>query len=193
MLQPMSFTEHGFVRVAAIQTPLRLADPAANAREILDAARRAAARGAAVALFPELSLTGYTCEDLFQSRDLLAATRKALADLARDSASLPLVLIVGAPYQAPDSRLYDTAFVIQGGHVRGAVPKIHLPNYGEFYERRWFSSGAGVDLAVSEERLGEFRLSPRQLFVAGRLTFAVEKTSGPPRRRAASTRWPARR
>ncbi len=174
MLQPMTFTDHGFVRVAAIQTPLRLADPAANAREILDAARRAAAKGAAVALFPELSLTGYTCEDLFQSRDLLAGTRKALADLARDSASLPVVLIVGAPYQAPDGRLYDTAFVIEGGHVRGAVPKIHLPNYGEFYERRWFSSGAGVALTILDERLGEFRLSPRQLFQAGRMTFAVE-------------------
>jgi len=170
----MNFTELGFVRVAAIQTPLRLADPAANAREILEAARPAAAKGVSVALFPELSLSGYTCEDLFQSRDLLAAVRKALADLAREAASLPLALIVGAPYQAPDGRLYDTAFVIQGGHVRGAVPKIHLPNYGEFYERRWFTSGAGVVLPVTDDRLGEFWLSSRQLFEIGRMTFAVE-------------------
>jgi NAD+ synthase (glutamine-hydrolysing) len=170
----MNYTELGYVRVAAVQTPLRLADPAANAAAILEAARRAAAKGAAVVLFPELSLSGYTCEDLFQSRDLLAGVHKALADLARDAASLPLVLIVGAPYQARDGRLYDTAFVIQGGHVRGAVPKIHLPNYGEFYERRWFSSGAGVSFAVSDERLGEFWLSSRQLFEVGRMTFAVE-------------------
>jgi NAD+ synthase (glutamine-hydrolysing) len=170
----MNFTELGFVRVAAIQTPLRIADPAANAVAILEAARRAAQKGVAVALFPELSLSGYTCEDLFQSRDLLAAVRRALADVARETASLPLVLIVGAPYQAPDGRLYDAAFVIQGGHVIGAVPKIHLPNYGEFYERRWFSSGAGVALAISDERLGEFSLRSRQLFEVGRMTFAVE-------------------
>src|SRR5436190_1931545 len=171
---PMNFSELGFVRVAAIQTPLRIADPNANTDAILDAARRAAAKGAAVALFPELSLSGYTCEDLFQSRDLLAAVRRGLADLARESASLPLVLIVGAPFQATDGRLYDAAFVIQGGHVHGAVPKIHLPNYGEFYERRWFSSGAGASLAVRDDRLGEFRLSPRQLFEVGPMTFAVE-------------------
>ena len=170
----MNFTELGFVRVAAIQTPVRIADPAANTGAIVDAARRAAAKGAAVALFPELALSGYTCEDLFQSRDLLSGVRKGLADLARETASLPLTLIVGAPFQAADGRLYDAAFVLQGGHVRGAVPKIHLPNYGEFYERRWFSSGAGVNLPVSDDRLGEFWLSPRQLFEIGRMTFAVE-------------------
>jgi NAD+ synthase (glutamine-hydrolysing) len=170
----MDFGEFGFVRVAAAHPPVRLADPAGNATEILAAARRAAEKGAAVALFPELALSGYTCEDLFQSRDLLAAVRRSLMDLARDAAGLPLTLIVGAPFQAPDGRLYDTAFVLHAGRIRGAVPKIHLPNYGEFYERRWFASGAGVDLAISDERLGEFRLSPRQLFVAGRMTFAIE-------------------
>ncbi|MBI3856945.1 MAG: NAD(+) synthase [Planctomycetes bacterium] len=170
----MNFADFGFVRVAAIQTPVRIADPAANAAAILDASRRAAEKGASVALFPELALSGYTCEDLFQSRDLLAAVREGLADLARDTAPLPLAVLVGAPFQAPDGRLYDAAFVIHGGRIRGALPKTHLPNYGEFYERRWFASGAGIDLAVSETRLGEFRLSPRQLFVLGRMTFAVE-------------------
>jgi NAD+ synthase (glutamine-hydrolysing) len=170
----MTLSDSGFVRVAATQTPVRIADPAANAAAILEAARRAAARGTAAALFPELALSGYTCEDLFQSRDLLAGVRKGIADLARETASLPLVLIVGAPYQAADGRLYDAAFVLQGGRVRGAVPKTYLPNYGEFYERRWFSSGAGVDLLVSDDHLGEFRLSPRHLFEQGRMTFAVE-------------------
>src|SRR5262245_49578572 len=146
----MTFSDLGFVRVAAIHTPVRIADPAANALAVLEAARRAAAGGAALALFPELALSGYTCEDLFQSRDLLTGVRKGIADLARETASLPLALIVGAPFQAADGRLYDTAFVLQGGRVRGAVPKIHLPNYSEFYERRWFSSGAGVDLLVSD-------------------------------------------
>lgn len=170
----MNFAELGFVRVAAIHTPVRIADPAANVAATIEAARKAAEKGAAVALFPELGLSGYTCEDLFQSRDLLAGVRKGLADLARETASLPAILIVGAPFQTSDGRLYDAAFVLHGGRIRGAVPKIHLPTYGEFYERRWFASGAGVDFTVSEERLGEFRLSPRQLFTAGRLTFAVE-------------------
>ncbi|HLY12514.1 MAG TPA: NAD(+) synthase [Planctomycetota bacterium] len=174
MLPPMDFGEFGFVRVAAVHPRVRIADPAGNAAEILAAAGRAAAQGVAVALFPELALSGYTCEDLFQSRDVLAAVRKALGDLARDAAGLPLTLLVGAPFQAPDGRLYDCAFVLHGGRIRGAVPKIHLPNYGEFYERRWFASGAGVDLAISDERLGEFRLSARQLFDVGRLTFAIE-------------------
>ena len=170
----MDYGDFGFVRVAALHPPVRLADPTGNASEILAAARRAADRGAAVALFPELSLSGYTCEDLFQSRDVLSAVRKALGDLARDAAALPLTILVGAPFQAPDGRLYDCAFVLHGGRIHGAVPKIHLPNYGEFYERRWFTSGAGVDLAISDERLGEFRLSPRQLFSLGRMTFAIE-------------------
>jgi NAD+ synthase (glutamine-hydrolysing) len=174
MLSPMNFAELGFVRVAAIQTPVRIADPAANAAALLEAARRAAGKGAAVALFPELSLSGYSCEDLFQARDLLAASRKGIADLARETASLPLTLIAGAPFQAHDGRLYNCAFVLHGGRIRGAVPKTHLPNYGEFYERRWFASGAGVDLQISDERLGEFRLSPRQLFEIGRMTFAIE-------------------
>lgn len=170
----MNFADHGFVRVAAAHTAVRIADPAANAGLILAAARKAAEQGAAVAVFPELALTGYTCEDLFQSRDVLDAARKALAGLARDGAGLPLAILVGAPFQAPDNRLYDAAFVLHGGRIHGAVPKIHLPNYGEFYERRWFASGAGVDLAVSDERLGEFRLAPRQLFELGRMTFAIE-------------------
>src|SRR5258708_3218109 len=124
----MDYGDFGFGRAGALPPPVHLADPPGNAAEIMAAARRAADRGAAVALFPELSLSGYTCEDLFQSRDVLAAVRKALGDLARDAAALPLTIIVGAPFQAPDGRLYDCAFVLHGGRIHGAVPKIHLPN-----------------------------------------------------------------
>src|SRR6516225_1968166 len=80
----MDFGDFGFVRVAAAHPPVRLADPQGNAAEILSAARRAVARGASVALFPELALSAYTCEDLFQSRDLLAGVRKALGEIARE-------------------------------------------------------------------------------------------------------------
>ena len=165
----MDFGTLGFYRVAAVRPPLALGDPAANGREILAWARRAADRGACLAVFPELALTGYTCEDLFRSDALLERSREALAVLARDAAALPVTLVVGGPLPTPDGRLFNAAFVLHRGRVRGAVPKIHLPNYGEFYERRWFASGRGVDLA-----LDGFRLSTRQIFEIGALRFAVE-------------------
>lgn len=164
----------GFYRVAAASPPVHLADPERNAAEIALWAARAAERGACVAAFPELALTGYTCEDLFHSEGLLARAREALRALAERTAQLPLAAAVGAPYRAPDGRLYNCAFVLCRGRVCGAVPKIHLPNYGEFYERRWFSSGAGVDAVVADPILGTFRLGTRQLFEMGRLVFALE-------------------
>jgi NAD+ synthase (glutamine-hydrolysing) len=170
----MDFGELGFYRVAAVQPPLRLADPLENARTIRDWAGRASERGACLVLFPELSVTGYTCEDLFLSQALLDQTEGALVRLARETRDLPCAVVVGAPWQTPDGRLYNCAFVLHQGQVRGAVPKTHLPNYGEFYERRWFVSGAQVDVPVAHDALGEFRLGTRQLFEVGRLTFAVE-------------------
>jgi NAD+ synthase (glutamine-hydrolysing) len=174
MARLMDYATFGFHRVAAVQAPLRLADPAANARAILEWARRAADRAAGIALFPELSLTGYTCEDLFHSEALLAKSRDVLRQLAAATHDLPLVLVVGAPFRAPDDRVYNAAFVLHGGRVRGAVPKIHLPNYGEFYERRWFASGRDVDLEVDEPAVGTFRLTSRQLFETGGLRFGIE-------------------
>jgi NAD+ synthase (glutamine-hydrolysing) len=165
----MNFGELGYYRVAAVTPPLALGDPAANARATLEAARRAAARRACVAVFPELGLTGYTCEDLFRTAALLERTREALDTLARASAELPLAMVVGAPLPTPDGRLFNAALVLHGGRIRGAVPKIHLPTYGEFYERRWFASGRDVDVA-----LDGFRLAARQLFAIGGLRFAVE-------------------
>ena len=165
----MSFGDLGFYRVAAVTPPLSLGDPAANGRAILNGARRAASAGACLALFPELALTGYTCEDLFRSASLLERTRDALRGLVRAGAGLPLALVVGAPLPAPDGRLFNAAFVIHKGRVLGAIPKTHLPNYGEFYERRWFASGSGVDLAVDG-----LRVSTKQIFEIGELRFAVE-------------------
>ena len=169
MIGPMDFGDFGYLRVAAVVPPVHIADPAGNAAEIVDWARSAASRGTSLAVFPELSVTGYTCEDLFQSRALLDGARESLDLIARETADLNLVLVVGAPLQAPDSRLYNCAVVVSAGQIQGAVPKVHLPTYGEFYERRWFASGAGVDLEMDG-----FRLSPRQLFRRGPATFAIE-------------------
>jgi NAD+ synthase (glutamine-hydrolysing) len=168
------FSHLGFQRVAAVQPELDLGNPEKNVEFIAKWAERAEASDVAVAVFPELSLTGYTCEDLFQNANLLTRVRRALGELALRTRSLDVAFVVGAPYQVRDGRVFNAAFVFHGGRVHGAVPKTHLPNYGEFYERRWFAPGGGVDLDVEDEVLGPFHLSAAQLFVLGRAVVAVE-------------------
>jgi NAD+ synthase (glutamine-hydrolysing) len=134
---------HGFVRVATATPKVKLADPATNAQRVLDLVREADAAGAAVVVFPELGLTGYAIDDLLQQDALLEAAETAIATLAEASRDLAPLFVVGAPLR-DGGRLYNTAVAIQGGRVRGVIPKSFLPNYREFYERRWFAPGAGV-------------------------------------------------
>jgi NAD+ synthase (glutamine-hydrolysing) len=134
---------HGFVRVATAVPKVRLADPATNAQSVLALVREADAAGVAVLVFPELGLTGYTVDDLLQQDALLDAVEAAIATLAEASKELAPLFVVGAPLR-DNGRLYNTAVAIQGGRVRGVIPKSFLPNYREFYERRWFTPGAGV-------------------------------------------------
>lgn len=168
------FAELGFQRIAAIQPAVHLAEPERNGEEILGWAARADADCVSLAVFPELSVTGYTCEDLFHHSSLLARARSALGELQRSSAGLAAILVVGAPYQVSDGRVLNCAFVLHRGRVCGAVPKTHLPNYGEFYEKRWFASGQDVDDLIADPVLGEFRLCARQLFCSGALSFGLE-------------------
>ena len=160
--------------MAAAAPPVHLADPARNADEIGIWAQRLSDAGAGLIVFPELALTGYTCEDLFLSSDLLRRTETALAALARDTARLGAALVVGCPLRTADGRRYNAAVVIHRGRVHGAVPKTHLPNNGEFYERRWFTPGHRVDTSVSLLGLDPFRLTRGQLFVLGPLRFGIE-------------------
>ena len=134
---------HGFVRVATAVPKVKLADPATNARSVLALAREAHDASVAVIVFPELGLTGYAIDDLLQQDVLLDAVEAAIATLAEQSATLSPMIVVGAPIR-DGGRLYNTAVAIQGGQVLGVVPKSFLPNYREFYERRWFTPGAGV-------------------------------------------------
>jgi NAD+ synthase (glutamine-hydrolysing) len=134
---------HGFVRVATAVPKVKLADPATNAQGILALAREAHEAGVAVIVFPELGLTGYTIDDLLQQDVLLDAVEAAVTTLAEESADLAPMIVVGGPIRDA-GRLYNTAIIIQGGKVLGVVPKSFLPNYREFYERRWFTPGAGV-------------------------------------------------
>ncbi|MFC7496074.1 MULTISPECIES: NAD(+) synthase [unclassified Nocardioides] len=131
---------HGFARVAACTLPVTIADPAANARTILEQANDLHDEGVAVAVFPELSLTGYSVEDLFLQDRLLEAVEAAIADLAAGTTDLRPVLVVGAPL-VHGARVVNCAVVIHGGRVLGVAPKSYLPTYREFYERRWFAPG----------------------------------------------------
>lgn len=140
----LSLYRHGFARVAACTTRCTLADPAANAAAILAAARECDAAGAALAVFPELGLSGYAIDDLHLQDTLLDAVEEAIADLRAQTAGLRPLLLIGAPLRHA-GRLYNTAIALHRGRVLGVVPKVHLPNYREFYERRWFASGQAMD------------------------------------------------
>lgn len=131
---------HGFVRVAACTLPVTLADPATNAARIAEQVAALHDDGVSLALFPELSLTGYSLGDLVLQDVILEAADAAVVELARATARLRPVVVVGAPIRS-GARLYNCAVVLHRGQVLGVVPKVNLATYREFYEQRWFASG----------------------------------------------------
>ena len=133
----------GYVRVAAAVPHMRVADCVYNAGEIKKQISDAVAEGVEVVCFPELSITGYTCADLFFTQQLQRDALLALEDVCAFTRNLPIIVLVGAPLKV-DNNLYNCAFVMTDGEVVGVVPKVNLPNTGEFYEKRWFSSGRDV-------------------------------------------------
>jgi NAD+ synthase (glutamine-hydrolysing) len=139
-----SLYQHGFVRVAACTTRVRIADPLANAEALLGSLAECHAQSVAVAVFPELALSAYAIDDLLLQDPLLDAVEKAAARLIEGSRDLQTLMLVGAPLRWR-GRLYNTALAIHRGRLLGVVPKIHLPNYREFYEKRHFASGQGTD------------------------------------------------
>src|SRR5579884_1400365 len=138
---------HDFVRVAVAVPAIRVADPAFNAEQTIALLRQAAEQRAVLVLFPELGLSAYSSDDLFQQRALLDGCQEALRTILDTSASLPLIAVVGMPLQV-DHLLYNSAVVLSRGRVLGVVPKTYLPNYREFYERRQFTPG---DAARADE------------------------------------------
>jgi len=155
--------EYGLYRVAAVTPVLHLGNPLENADRSAVLAAEAVKNGATVVVFPELNLTGYTMEDYFLNDQILAAAKEAVALFARRTSHLKGVFVISAPY-AVNGRLFNTAFVISGGKVIGAVPKTYLPNYAEFRDKRWFDSGKGVALSIKDKLLGDFHLGSKQLF-----------------------------
>lgn len=158
---------------------LKVADPSHNVEAIKALALEAERLDVSITVFPELSVTGYTCADLFQQNILLRQAENGVRELVDFSKDIKGILVVGAPVES-DGRLYNCAIVIKGGKIKGIVPKIHLPYYGEFYESRWFSSGSDF-LKISSESKRKIKyagvecpISPNIIFQLGETCFAVE-------------------
>jgi len=131
---------HGFVRLAVATPEVRVGDPAHNVAATETLLRQAARRKALLAVFPELGLSAYSCEDLFHQQVLIEAAEQALLALLRKSRGLPVAALVGLPV-AIDGQLFNCAALIAQGRLIGVVPKTYLPNYREFYEARQFTPG----------------------------------------------------
>lgn len=161
--------DQGFTRVAACTTTVHVGDPASNAEGILPTLRELDSRHVAVAVFPELCLTGYAIDDLLLQDVVLDATLDAVETLRTASVDLMPVIVVGAPLHR-GNRLYNCAVVIHRGRILGVVPKSHLPNYREFYEKRHFAAGATttgtITLPGADGRPTEVPFGPDQLFAA---------------------------
>ena len=146
-----SLHTHQMLRVAAATPVASVGDPATNADHILATARDAHAAGVDLVVFPELSVTSYAIDDLHLQDTMLQATHAALERIRQESTDLTPVLLVGAALRH-GARLFNCAVVMARGRVLGVVPKTHLPNYREYYEKRWFASGGGESGTI---RIGE--------------------------------------
>ena len=132
--------EHGFVKVAAITPKIKVADPIYNAEKIIELFVEADKNGAKIIVFPELCLTGYTCNDLFLQEIMLNQAKKQLMRIVESTVGSDALVFVGLPLER-DQKLYNVAAVLQNGRILAFIPKKYIPNYGEFYEMRHFVSG----------------------------------------------------
>lgn len=187
--------EFGFIRVAAATPRVKVADVDANVEEICRMAEIAENEQVSILAFPELSVTGYSCGDLFAQELLVSRAEEGIKRLKTFSRGKSLTLVVGVPVRVRGS-LYNCAAVIQNGSLKGIVPKIYLPTYNEFYESRWFSSGcdflsdtlsaygriednakdcsspaAGAEISYAGHKVNVY---PNMLFNVGSATFAIE-------------------
>lgn len=134
---------HGFVKTCAITPKIRVADTVYNGQIIMDSMEEASKAGAKLVVFPELCITGYTCGDLFWQNKLITAAKEELMKIAVKSRELDGIFFVGLPYDI-NGKIYNMAAAVSGGEVIGMVPKTYIPNYNEFYEARYFTSGQNL-------------------------------------------------
>lgn len=166
---------YGFVNVAAAIPSVRVADVKYNMSEVTTLLFKAEAEGVEVVVFPELSLTGYSCQDLFAQQTLLVAAEEAMVQLLNDTQQLDVIGIVGAPVPYRNL-LLNCGVVFQHGRILGIVPKTFLPNYNEFYEKRWFASSDDINTSVIHYAGNVNTITPDpQLFVTDSgVKFGVE-------------------
>ena len=134
---------YGFIRVASATHKMRVADIDYNTEEIIKIVKEAQKKDVAIAVFPELSITGYTCKDLFFQNALHQKVLKAIEEIKNKTKELNIIFIIGAPLWHKN-RLYNCALILQRGEILGAVPKSFLPEHKEFYEKRWFTEGRDI-------------------------------------------------
>ena len=135
--------EQGFIRVGAIVPSLRVADTEFNIKEIIKQIKNAHSKQVQIVCFPELCITGYTCGDLFEQDVLLDKAEQSLGNILKETKNLNIISIIGMPLKIVN-QLFNVAVVIQNGQILGIVPKTFIPNSGEFYEKRWFTSSKDI-------------------------------------------------
>lgn len=165
--------KYGFVKVAAAVPHVQVADCYYNIVQIERLMRRAADQGVQIVTFPELSITAYTCMDLFAQEILLRNAEEALLQLAENTADLPLLAFVGVPLRI-DNKLINAAVAIQEGKIIGVVPKTYLPNYREFQEKRWFTSARDLQDDFIVIGGNPYPLQQQMLFVSAGVSVGVE-------------------
>lgn len=167
---------YGFVKVATAIPTVKVADCKYNASQICELINDAENKKCNYVVFPELSITGYTCQDLFHQATLIASAREALYRITLETINKHVIAIVGTPLMV-DNALYNCAVVIADGFIKGVVAKTHLPNYGEFYEKRWFASSQDIiekKINIFDSRNVLFT-NKRQIFEDGNgIKFGIE-------------------
>lgn len=163
----------GFIKVAAAVPSVRVADCLYNMAQMIALIGEAVQKKADIVAFPELSVTGYTCGDLFGQKLLLDCAADALQSLVKQTSDLPILCVAGLPW-AVNNRLYNVAVVFGQGKIYGMVPKSYLPNYNEFYEMRWFVSGADCPVQQVDFRGELVPFGTDLLFENDALCFGVE-------------------
>ena len=158
--------KQGFVKAASATPSIRVADPVYNAQAICAQAKEAAEHGAKIVVFPELCITGYTCNDLFLQNLLLEKAKEALLTIAEETGELKALFFVGLPVEK-DGRLYNVAAVLYQGRILGMIPKKNIPMYAEFYEGRYFTPG--------EENVTNYCLGGQEIPFGTNLLFRCEE------------------
>lgn len=166
--------KYGYLKVAACIPSLNVADCDFNTTHIIDNIRKAADRGIHIIAFPELSITSYTCGDLFLHPTLLQHAESSLGEIADATMNIPIIAIVGLPVMVGNA-IYNCAAVVAQGEIVGLVPKCYTPNYSEFSEDRWFASGRDIESVFLENFADRGAFFGRdQLFELNGIRFGVE-------------------